>query len=244
MKKYLPIILFVLGLLVVAGAFFYIKNNRRSGLKEDEIVQEIPFENRPFASLTPSEDGHWLKLVVENINLEAATLDYELLYKLPDGRTQGVPGSISMDGLETLERDLLLGSESSGKFRYDEGVEEGTLTLRFRNKKGKLVGKVSTQFNLLLDTEELASADGEFTYTLEETPEDAFFVVMETFGVPENPDFSISTGPYGIFSSDSAKLPGEVEMKGATIYRWAGTAWKDLSSGESPDIGVFISSSE
>ena len=63
------------------------------------------------------------------------------------GIQQGVPGTAKLDGGD-IERKMLLGSESSGKFRYDEGVKGGTLTLRFRNSKGRLIGKLSTEFTL------------------------------------------------------------------------------------------------
>lgn len=147
-KKYLPLILIGVGILVLVGAFLFVKNSKKGGVDEEENVKEIPQEQRPLVSLTPTSDGHWLKLKIEKIKVEGATsLDYELLYSLPDGRTQGVPGTVKIDGSDIV-RDLLLGSESSGKFRYDEGVTGGTMTIRFRNGKGKLIGKLSTKFTL------------------------------------------------------------------------------------------------
>lgn len=146
-KKYLPFILVGVGVLVLVGAFLFIRSSKKVGI-EDETVKEIPVEQRPLVSLVPSSDGHWLKLKIEKIKVvKAASLDYELLYSLPDGRTQGAPGTIKLDGNDIV-RDLLLGSESSGKFRYDEGVSGGTMTIRFRDSKGKLIGKLSTKFTM------------------------------------------------------------------------------------------------
>lgn len=147
MKKYLPLILIGVGILVLVGAFVAVRNGRSNSSTEDEeTVKEIPAEERPLVSLTPSADGHYLKLTIAQIKVKnAASLDYELLYTLPDGRTQGVPGTVKLSGGDIV-KDLLLGSESSGKFRYDEGVEGGTLTIRFRDGKGKLLGKLSTKF--------------------------------------------------------------------------------------------------
>ncbi len=164
-KKFLPLILLLLGIIVVIGAYFFVTRNKdEEGATEDETsLIEVSLSDRPITSLTPSDDGHWLTLLVERITIDAASLDYELLYKLPDGRTQGVPGSITLKGEDEIERELLLGSESSGKFRYDEGVDKGTLTLRFRNDKGKLIAKFSTEFALLSGVSELASIDGDFT---------------------------------------------------------------------------------
>jgi hypothetical protein len=137
-KKYLPIALVVLGLLVLVAVYFLVIKGGTDEVAEDDesALVEVSLADSPVASLTPTADGHWLNMVVTKLNPmvemhNAATMDYELLYKLPDGRTQGVPGTIKLTGQESIENDLLLGSESSGKFRYDEGVEQGTFTLRF-----------------------------------------------------------------------------------------------------------------
>lgn len=113
MKKYLPIIGIAVFLIAVVVFFFA----RSSG--------------NVTATLTPSDDNHWLKLNVKGINSVADRMEYELIYDLPDGRVQGVPGSIDLEGESNLERDILLGTESSGIYYYDEGVEKGTISLRF-----------------------------------------------------------------------------------------------------------------
>ena len=215
-----------------------VKNQKTTLVEEEEKVAEIPFDKRPVVSLIPSEDGHWLKLIVEKLSFPANSLDYELLYTLPDGRTQGVPGTVSLSGIDVLERDLLLGSESSGKFRYDEGVEKGVLTLRFRDDKGKLLGKLTDNFRLFNDIEEVASDDLSFKYTFDKTPKGVYFVVVSSFGVPKMPSFEVKSGPYGIFSSSDDKFPGEVEVSGTPfIYQ---NDWIELKDTKSDDIGIFV----
>ena len=204
-----------------------------------EETKEIPLSKRPFTSLTPSSDGHWLKLEISNLQIEAETLDYELLYTLPDGRTQGVPGTIKLTAEKKIERDLLLGSESSGKFRYDEGVKEGSLTLRFRDSGGKLIAKFATNFSLLTKTDTLAATDAEFKYILPKTSKE-FFVVMQTFGLPNDTEFEVKNGPYGIFTSSKAAFPGTVEMGGGEIYFRDRSNWKKLVDYKSSDIGIFV----
>lgn len=146
----MPFILLGVGLLVVIVGIITVKNLKKQGPEDesDIAVPEIPADQRPFVSLTPTDDGHWLNFVVSKINVKgAASMDYELVYSVKNGGQQGVPGTVKLDG-SNVERKLLLGSESSGKFRYDEGVETGTMTLRFRNSSGKLIGKLSTTFKL------------------------------------------------------------------------------------------------
>lgn len=113
MKKWLPVILVALGVLT---ALFFVFKKTSGDVK---------------ATLTPSDDMHWLKLDVSGISSSADSMEYELIYSLPDGRIQGVPGTIKLEGKRKIERDILLGTESSGNYYYDEGVETGSLTLRF-----------------------------------------------------------------------------------------------------------------
>ena len=246
MKRYLPLLLFFSGTLLLIGTlyFFVLRKPATEETLEEEGLIEVSLIDRPIASLSPSQDGHWLKLRIEKLLSGAGSLDYELLYTLPDGRTQGVPGTIGLKGESQIERDLLLGSESSGKFRYDEGVEEGTLTLRFRNEKGKLLAKFSTKFYLQSAESELTSADGKLVYTLAKIPSKTFFVTMETFGIAKAAPGEVSAGPYGIFSLGKSAYPGTVELSGGTIYTLMGGSWTRLEAGEANDIGIFIAVSE
>jgi hypothetical protein len=242
MKKYLPFILVGLGILVLIAVYFLVIKKPAKAPKEEASAQiEVTLNDRPVTSLTPSADGHWLKLKVEKLLASAASMDYELLYELPDGRTQGVPGTITLSGQEKIERDLLLGSESSGKFRYDEGVKVGTLTLRFRNSQGKLLVKFMTKFSLLSKTKELISIDEKFTYSLNKTPTKDFFVVMETFGLPAQAGIpgEIASGPYGVFSSSKLPLAGTVKLEG-NIQKATASGWESITDGQSSDLGIFI----
>lgn len=239
MKKFLPIILFALGIIVVVGAILFVRSRKSTTTpQEDATLLEVKLADRPVASLTPSADGHWLKLQVQKIKIPADSMDYELLYQLPDGRTQGVPGTITLKGQTQMERDLLLGSESSGKFRYDEGVKSGTLTLRFRDAKGKLLAKFSTDFALLSASKTLSTVDGKFMVTLTAIPT-GFFVAMQSFGVSSNPPSDVTVGPYALFTSSKTALSGTVSLTGAkNIYRWTGTTWTNDTNAF--DTGIFV----
>lgn len=207
MKKYLPLILLGAGLLILVLVFVLIKNKKSAVVVDDNApLAEVAFADRPVAMLTPTEDGRYINLKIDKITLpKAVSLDYELLYELPDGRTQGVPGTVDLEGKTSFERKLLLGSESNGKFRYDEGVEEGSLTVRLRDSKGKLLAKFSTKWHLQSTDTELTSIDQNFTYVLEKKPKGIYFITMETFGLMDKSITSVESGPYGIFSS--SELP-------------------------------------
>jgi len=210
MKKYLPLILIGVGILLTALVFILIRNSKKGGaVEEEEIAKEIPQDQWPAVSLSPSEDGHWLTFRVQKIKVkDAATMDYELIYSTTSGGQQGVPGTVKLAG--NVERKLLLGSESSGKFRYDEGVETGKMTIRFRNDKGKLIGKLTTDFRLQSGTTELTSVDEKFKYTLDKLAKGVFFVTMKTFAEPNPSLYIVWKDSYGIFASDGKPHPGEV----------------------------------
>lgn len=234
----------VVGAAVLAAVYFFIVRKPAKEGEDERALIEVALPDRPIASLIPTTDGHWLKMLIEKISIPGAfSLDYELLYELPDGRSQGVPGTIKLDSQSKIERDLLLGSESSGKFRYDDGVSKGTLTLRFRNEKGKLVVKFVSGFHLQSDVREISSIDGKFTYTLDKTPTKTFFVTMETFGVNEMPAGDVVSGPYGVFTSGKT-APGIVKLEGVSFYRWDGSTWEKLEAGKSKDFGIFVGTPE
>lgn len=236
MKQKLPLVFLAVGAIVVVVAFVVLRG--RPAEDDEENVPELPFSQRPYTQLIPTEDGHYLNMIVSNFNIPGAvSMDYELYYDTAEGITQGVPGKVNLYGKDSVERELLLGSESSGKFRYDEGVDDGTLTLRFRDRDGKLIGKVTGQWALLRGETKLSSLDGEFTYTLDEESE-VYFVVMPTFGLPKSAPAEVSGGPYGVFASEPGPFSGEVDLTGE-VYAWYGDGWERIS-GSSSDLGVFI----
>jgi hypothetical protein len=102
--------------------------------------------------------------------------------------------------------------------------------------------RFSTDFRLLTGTTSLDSKDSKLTVKLSKAPK-AYFVVMETFGVPQEAPGEIVAGPYGLFSSDTLTLSGDIEISDGTLYRWTGSAWSD---NDIVDTGIFIgvSSSE
>lgn len=203
MKKCLPFILIGIGLLVVALALFFVFKKPARDAGEEEVAKEIPLDERPVVTLKPSSDGHYLKLTIAQIKVKgASSLDYELLYTLPDGRTQGVPGTVKLTGGDVI-KDLLLGSESSGKFRYDEGVDGGTITVRFRDAKGKLIGKLSTDFTMTSAVKSLSSKDGKFSYDLEKAAKGVFYVVMQTFAEPNPSSVLVYKDGYAVISSEN-----------------------------------------
>jgi hypothetical protein len=220
MKKVLPILIGIAVLIVAIVAFLVFKGGKSNSETTNEVtkIPELTEAEWPAISLTPTDNpgvsgslGHWLALKVEKINVpKAASMDYLLVYNTSDGGQQGVPGTVKLTGAE-VEKKLLLGSESSGKFRYDAGVETGTMTLTFRDANGKSVGKLETAFHLQTGVTELTSMDGTFGYTMDKVAKGVYFVTMKTYLEPTVPSVVWQNG-YGVFASDGKAYTGKVNQ--------------------------------
>jgi hypothetical protein len=218
-KKVLPFI--VVGIVLLLVVVFFVAKGMKGGTAtptpQDANVPDLPQAEWPVVSLTPTSNpqvsgslGHWLDFKAQNINVPSATsMDYELIYSTTDGGQQGVPGTVKLDGTD-VDRPLLLGSESSGKFRYDAGVEQGTMTLKFRDASGKLIGKLSTDFHLQSGVIALTSIDGNFTYNLDKVAKGVFFVTMKTFADPAASMVVVSQNGYSVFASDGKPHTGKL----------------------------------
>jgi hypothetical protein len=204
LKKYLPLILLAIGILLV-GTFFVVRNKKSTDeVKTDDesVLAEVPVEKRPLVSLIPASDGHYLKLRVEKIVIDADSFDYLLEYTTANGLLQGVPGIAKVENGKAFETELLLGTESSGKFRYDEGVEKGSMELKFR-KNGKLVAKFKTDFHMQTASKDLTSPDGQFKYSLDKVAKGVFYVTMKSVGEPDSSFKALTVkDSYAVFSSD------------------------------------------
>jgi hypothetical protein len=250
-KKYLSVLLIVIaGLAAFLSGFYLFKSLTSSPQEklmkasEGEALQELSIDERPYVTLTPRPDGHELTLKITNVPEGFKAVEYELGYKNKDGVQQGATGKITVSS-PVLERKILLGTCSSGRCRYDEGVERGTLTLRFRDDQGKLIAKFETGFTLNQGGSKLSSYDGKFSISGNLGKVNFFYVVMGTFGLPSTLPTKPTGEPYGVFASGKAKILATVSITGAEkIWGWDGTGWSKLQEGKTTFLGTFISSAE
>jgi hypothetical protein len=250
MKKYLLILSIVIVLfLLIGGGFFLWRRHQASqtgGLETEGVLIETILADRPFISLTPSSDGHWLTIDVSRIK-EADSLEYELLYDTVSGATQGSINTVPLNGESTYSKKILLGSESSGKFKYDEGVTQGILTIRLRGGPG--TRKFVTEFHLQKGDEELTSIDNNFIIS-GTIPTNNYYVTMNTVGLPGEFDGEVFLGPYASFSSGTESLKNGLvsftfpeENAEASLYSWSGTEWtEEKAEIENKTISTTITS--
>lgn len=243
MKSYLPIFLLVGGLLVVSLVGFAVFNLRSRETPVENKEEVVPSVPAPFVTLTPDSAGRELTLNVSKIDQTVASLEYELVYNTQANVLQGVPGTVDVTGQTSISRQLTLGTCSSGVCRYDKGVKDITLTIRLRNKSGKLLNKFSSGVALSTKEKKLTSADGKFTFALDKTPV-GYYVVTQTGAVPSDPPGELTSGPYGVFTSGGTLQSGTVTLTGGKIYLWDGKAWQELSNGKTKTLGTFVTVKE
>ncbi|MBU1126948.1 hypothetical protein KKF11_01210 [Patescibacteria group bacterium] len=242
-------------ILLLLIAFFVFKTIKGKDSKPILVEEEqsgfitTSIADSPFISLTPTSDGYWLNLEVLQIK-DADKLEYELLYETGDGATQGSIGSIDLKGKTTYEKRILLGSESSGHYRYDKGVEKGEITIRLRGGMGRR--KYTTKFHLQNKDDQLSSIDKAFSLK-GIIPSTNYYITMNTIGAPKSFEGEIEA-VYGVFSSGSRQIKsGQLEIakkqdQSLSLFTLDNNSWEELESEDTDNIlsaeasstGVFL----
>lgn len=227
--------------IVVGAVWFFLFRSKPAEQQTvvEETVKELPLEQRPYITLTPTTDGHTLHFTISNITSGASAIDYELGYKTADGVNEGVTGYIKLKGERQIDRDLLLGSCSSGKCRYHEGVELGTITIKLQDSNGKLMGQAISDFHLQNSVSELTLPKAGFSATLGGTMKKGYAITMGTLGLPGKAPGSVMAGPVGVFASDKSVSAKSVSLNGSgDLYNWNGSSW--VKSEAKPSLGTFV----
>lgn len=208
---------------------------------------EQSIKQRPFVSLVTTTDGHWITLSIKNLPSGTTGVDYELLYmadiegsKIERGiSTGGKP--IDLKGATEFSKKELLGSAScttgTCKYKYDEGVSEGTLTLKVVGPGGTDI--YTSVFRIQKGSEAkeaFTTGDGVFSFVSSLLPASPLYLTISSVGVP----IQLPTGvtpkiiPYGIFPATGTVKAGTVSFKTSlttgSIYAYNGKTWDKLTT--------------
>lgn len=220
---------------------------------------EETIKERPFVSLTPTSDGHRVMLKIENVPAGVDSVEYEVVY-LADVEgskiERGVRGAIKLSDFGK-SKEILFGSAScttgTCKYKYDENVTEGTLSVTLIKKDGK--SKYDSVFRIQRGKEGkegLTTGDGIFKFLSVSLPANTLYLTVSSIGIPSALPSGLTAKslPYGIFSAPAIK--GTVSFKSteneARIYLWSGQKWQELVtasdegilSAETAKVGIFI----
>lgn len=212
---------------------------------EPTAVPTKPIEEtiliRPYVSLVPTADGHWVNLEVKKLPQGTKSIGYELTYfadiegsKIERG-VGNIDQPIDLNGATDFSKKILFGTAScttgTCKYRYDENITEGVLSLSLI---GSSKDKYESSYRLQRGKEVkegLTTGDGIFSFT-SQTLSSGTYLTISTIGI--NVDLPVNLKakslPYGTFP-----LPGKgnVSFKSGTtasIYCLNGSSWSKLVS--------------
>lgn len=237
-----------------AIAFLIIKGPRKSAGSEDNFPSAQPtpvptkpieqtIQKRPFVSLIPTADGHWVNLEIKNIAKEVTALEYDLIYfadaegiKIERGvSTGGIP--VELKGASEYSKKILFGSASCTtgvcKYHYDENVSEGSFVLAQTGWPEKYEAVFRIQKGAEAK-EGLTAGDGHFLFVSSKLAAKSPYLTTQTIGVPKPlPDgVTPKSEPYGIFPAIT--VAGEVAfqttLNQADIYGFNGRVWQKLTT--------------
>ena len=207
MKKITNVLILIA--ILVSSSFFLSactkKTKTNTPVKTTQGAKQIELttEEKPYISLIPRADGHELKFKVTGIPSKFSTAEYELIYTAEDEDLEiekGVSGTVKLTD-SNFEKDLLLGTSSCTngcKYKYDEGITGGVLTLTLTTDDKQYVSfetpfvlKNSAQINKEKSIK-LAQENFEIKGTV--TSKTDFFIAIKNF-----------KPVYSVFSSGNGK---------------------------------------
>lgn len=244
MKSSLKYLIPVLIVLIVIGVFIF-KNPKKATqtpagtARQVEQINQISIKDRPFVTLIPRADGKEVTLSLDQVK-NASKVEYELEYQT-DSLIQGVFGNIDFTK-ETppVSKNLLFGSCSKGKCRYDEGIVGGSLTLRFEGGSQPYALKADFNLQNMFDRQGVfISKDAKATLDVGKSglANATFMIISSTMGLPAAVDGEIIAGPYAFLAASSPKLSkasltikSKDDLSGAKLMYWNAKAWLELKA--------------
>lgn len=142
MKNKTVIIIAVL-LLLIAG--FVVMNKNKGSSNQKTNLKPTPEEVLPTVDasvevdLVPVTGQKEMLLKILSIPKDTQTVDYELSYATAEQGLQGIIGTISITGDKNYEKQLTLGTCSSGKCVYHQVVGKIRLVLKFTGDYGERI---------------------------------------------------------------------------------------------------------
>lgn len=231
-------------ILLIAGLWFFVlkkpqtNEEKRVSPAGIEEVNVLPIEERPYMTLTPTADGHFLDLVIVDPR-GYKSVDYEFEYQAGTSIKGGI-GSFDFTKEPPFEKRNLLGTQSKNDYYFDENVSGGSFTFRFLNGKKETLKTDFTLQEAKAQAGRFTSRDLKVILDVGEKglPDNTFVVITQTLGMPEKATGEILAGPYGFFtaekkevSSASLTFQSKKDLTGAKILAWNGNKWEEITQG-------------
>lgn len=137
-------------LIIIAGCIIVIfilvniimslgKKQKPQVIKTEDVLpqsQLIPTIDSSVEVDLTSSDKKEVVLKINKIPAGTQTIEYELSYLTKEDLPKGVIGTINLKEENSIKRKITLGTCSSGKCVYDQGVENIKVSLKFNGNYG------------------------------------------------------------------------------------------------------------
>lgn len=216
MKKGLILIIIMVVILVGGGIFFLSRSNEKPQPEESQIIPTPEEEgkvlefsmNNPLVLMYPRSDGRAVSVEISKLE-GISTVSYEMIYqtKTQQEGTLGTPITIK-PGETSIKRELLFGTCSKNVCRYHEGVENGSISIRF-SKTGKPSDEWRADFKLETTAagKKLASMDDNFYLEMSGAPKSLYVITAPVSSLPSLIEGKTVIGqPYGVFPASPLKM--------------------------------------
>jgi len=209
MKKIFTLSLIFLSTFLLSSCGKKNTNSTPSPTPTPRAIEMKP-EERPIVKLIPRSDGHELKLSILNIPNYVKQIEYELIYSATDNGLEiekGLGDTLTLES-QNIERKLLLGTESctSGcKYKYDEGITGGTLSLIFITKENQII-PYETEFSLQSGSQikknggQIELITQNYQTKIDNLKNTSFYLLLKDYGNSKNP--SDTKPSYSYFASN------------------------------------------
>lgn len=145
MEKKKLVIAGVIILLVLGVGFFMLTGSRKNQTKintaafpTEAVIPTV--DSSVVVEFVPTAGGHEVALSVKKLPGSTNAVDYELSYQTSSQGLQGVIGTVTLKGGEdSIEKQITLGTCSSGKCVYHQVVGKIKLTLKFNGSYGEKI---------------------------------------------------------------------------------------------------------
>lgn len=142
-KKQIIAVLVLAVLLAISGGYYFLFANKSAKpapvpqQAEEEVIPTIVPDDLGL-KFSARSDGKAVRFSIENIK-DIQSVDYELSYLAKGDLPRGVIGHLDIKSTDTIIKSdyIELGSCSSGKCKYDEGVSLVKLILKITKTDGK-----------------------------------------------------------------------------------------------------------
>ncbi len=200
-----------------------------------EKVNTIPVELRPYARIAPdpAKQGRGILLFLSELKKPAGKGEYEIEYQT-NGLLQGAFGRFKLTAFPE-SHDILLGSCSAGgKCTYHENVTGGSLLLRFDQPEKYVLKNDWTFVENKAEGTAISSRDGKFSLDGAGLAKVAHFAILQTPGLPKNPETKVLSGGYSVGSIAPVAGKSTVTIRlnedatEANILGWDGKDWVKL----------------